>query len=98
MSVSVETLIQRYETSAETFEAKGKRYWVYAKNGQGDEYYGRAKAAYEKANQNRSKAELLKQTAENNGPMINPDNFVGDTCKTMHRLLEEREKRKWINF
>lgn len=81
MSASTETLIKRYETSAETFEAKGKKYWAYAKNGQGDEYYGRAKAAYDKASQNRSKAELLKRAAENNGPVIKPDNFVGHTCK-----------------
>lgn len=81
MSASAETLIKRFETSAETFEAKGKKYWSYAKNGQGDEYYGKAKAAYDKASQNRSKAELLKRTAENNGPGIKPDNFVGNACK-----------------
>lgn len=83
MSTSTETLIKKYETSAKNFERKGKRYWAYAKNGKGDEYYGKAKVAYRKADINRDKAELLKKQVENSGPVIKPNNFAGNICKTI---------------
>ena len=60
MPVSKETLIKRFESTAETYENKGKREWAKAKNGQGDEHYGIAKDAYNRAKRNREKAEKLK--------------------------------------
>lgn len=60
MTASKETLIKRFESTAETYEKKGKREWAYAKNGQGDEHYGRAKDAFNRAKRNREKAEKLK--------------------------------------
>ena len=50
MSKSKETLIKRYESTADTYQEKGDREWAYAKNDLGDEHYGKAKKAYEKAN------------------------------------------------
>ena len=55
-----DTLIKRFESTAETYETKGKREWAYAKNGLGDEHYGKAKIAFNKAQVNREKAEKLK--------------------------------------
>ena len=46
---SKETLIKRYDSTADTYEKKGKREWAYAKNGQGDEHYGKAKDAFDRA-------------------------------------------------
>ena len=43
MSDKRETLIKRYESTAETYEKKGNREYAYAKNGLGDEHYGKAK-------------------------------------------------------
>ncbi len=40
---SEETLIKRYESCAETYKKKGDREYAYAKNGLGDEHYGKAK-------------------------------------------------------
>ena len=60
MPVSKETLIKRFESTAETYENKGKREWAKAKNGKGDEHYGIAKDAYNRAKRNREKAEKLK--------------------------------------
>ena len=57
MSQSKETLIKRYESTADTYQEKGNREWAYAKNDLGDEHYGKAKKAYEKARINREKAE-----------------------------------------
>lgn len=62
MPVSKETLIKRYDSTAETFEKKGKREWAYAKNGQGGEHYDRARAAFDKAKANREKAERLRNS------------------------------------
>lgn len=61
MSESKETLIKRYESTADTYQAKGDREWAYAKNGKGDEHYAKAKEAYEKARINREKAEKLRR-------------------------------------
>ena len=47
MSQSKETLIKRYESTADTYQEKGDREWAYAKNDLGDEHYGKAKKAYE---------------------------------------------------
>lgn len=58
---SKETLIKRYESTAKHYEKKGAREWAYAKNGHGDEHYGRAKDAYDRAKRNRDKAEELKK-------------------------------------
>ena len=60
MPAKKETLIKRYESTAETYEKKGNREYDYAKNGLGDEHYGKAKNAYNKAKQNRDKADRLK--------------------------------------
>ena len=60
MSDKRETLIKRYESTAETYEKKGNREYAYAKNGLGDEHYGKAKNAYDKAKQSRDKADKLK--------------------------------------
>lgn len=57
---SKDTLIKRFESTAETYEKKGKREWAYAKNGFGDEHYGIAKEAFERARKNREKAKKLK--------------------------------------
>lgn len=43
MSQSKETLIKRYESTADTYQEKGDREWAYAKNDLGDEHYGKAK-------------------------------------------------------
>lgn len=55
-----ETLIKRYESTADIYQQKGDREWAYAKNGKGDEHYTKAREAYEKARINREKAEKLK--------------------------------------
>lgn len=57
---SKETLIKRYDSTADTYEKKGKREWAYAKNGQGDEHYGKAKDAFDRAKKNRDKANKLR--------------------------------------
>ena len=60
MSENKQTLIKRYESIAETYQAKGDREWAYAKNGKGNEHYGKAREAYTKAKEYRKKAEKLK--------------------------------------
>ncbi|HAQ51610.1 MAG TPA: hypothetical protein DCR12_02450 [Lachnospiraceae bacterium] len=60
MANSKETQIKRFESTAETYENKGKREWAYAKNGLGDEHYGKAKEAFERAERNREKADRLR--------------------------------------
>lgn len=60
MTAKKETLIKRFESTAETYEAKGKREWAYAKNGLGDEHYAKARDAYDRAKRNREKAEKLR--------------------------------------
>ena len=60
MPAKKEILIKRYESTAETYEKKGNREYAYAKNGLGDEHYGKAKSAYDRAQQNRDKADKLK--------------------------------------
>ena len=61
MSKSQEILIKRYESTADTYQEKGDRECAYAKNDLGDEHYGKAKKAYEKARINREKAEKLRE-------------------------------------
>ena len=61
MPVKKETLIKRYESTAETYEKKAKREWAYAKNDMGGEHYAKAKDAFERAKRNREKAEQLKR-------------------------------------
>lgn len=60
MTENKETLIRRYESTADTYQKKGDREWAYAKNGKGDEHYKKAKESYEKAKINREKAEKLR--------------------------------------
>ena len=60
MAEDRETLIKRYESTAETYQQKGDREWAYAKNGKGDEHYAKAREAYEKARINREKADELR--------------------------------------
>lgn len=60
MANSKETQIKRFESTAETYENKGKREWAYAKNGLGDEHYGKAKEAFKRAERNREKADRLR--------------------------------------
>lgn len=60
MAQNKETLIKRFESTAETFEKKGKREWAYAKNGKGGEHYAKARDAFTRAKLNREKAESLK--------------------------------------
>jgi len=55
-----ETLIKRYESTAETYEKKGRREWAYAKNNMGGEHYARARDAFDRAKRNREKADKLK--------------------------------------
>ena len=60
MTASKETLIKRFESTADTYEKKGKREWAYAKNGQGGEHYAKARDAFDLAKRNRDKAQKLK--------------------------------------
>lgn len=62
MAANKDTLIKRFESTADTFEKKGKREWAYAKNGMGDEHYAKARDAFERAARNREKAENLKNS------------------------------------
>ena len=55
-----ETLIKRYESTADTYEAKGKREWAYAKNDQGGEHYEYARQAFNRAKDFRDRANNLK--------------------------------------
>ena len=61
MKQSKETLIKRYESTAETYEKKGKREWAYAKNDMGGEHYAKARDAFDRAKRNREKAAKLKK-------------------------------------
>ncbi|MBP1560626.1 MAG: hypothetical protein J6C96_05200 [Oscillospiraceae bacterium] len=61
MAQSKETLIKRFNSTADTYEEKGKREWAYAKNGLGGEHYAYARDAFERAKRNREKAEKLRQ-------------------------------------
>lgn len=61
MKQSKETLIKRYESTAETYERKGKREWAYAKNDMGGEHYAKARDAFDRAKRNREKAEKLRK-------------------------------------
>lgn len=60
MAVSRETQIKRFESTADTYEKKGKKEWAYAKNGQGGYHYAKAQDAFDRAQRNRDKANALK--------------------------------------
>ncbi|MCF2669848.1 MAG: hypothetical protein SPJ01_09520 [Butyricicoccus sp.] len=60
MSTNKDTLIKRYESTADTYEKKGKREWAYAKNDMGGEHYAKARDAFDRAKRNRDKANQLK--------------------------------------
>lgn len=60
MGAKKETLIKRFESTAETYERKGRREWAYAKNDKGGEHYATARDAFDRAKTNREKAEKLK--------------------------------------
>ena len=62
MATNKETLIKRFESTADTHEKKANREWAYAKNDKGSEHYAKAKDAYERARRNREKAEILKKS------------------------------------
>lgn len=62
MATSKESQIKRFESTAETYEKKGKREWAYAKNGQGGEHYEKARDAFERAKRNRDKANALRNS------------------------------------
>ena len=59
--VKKESQINRFESTADTFEKKGKREWAYAKNGCGDNHYAKARDAFDKAKSNRDKAKQLRE-------------------------------------
>ncbi len=65
MAQSRESLIRRFEATAETYKKKGDRNWAYAKNDLGDEHYGIAKDAYARAARARAKAEALRNGGTN---------------------------------
>ena len=60
MSTNKDTLIKRYESTADTYEKKGKREWAYTKNDMGGEHYAKARDAFDRAKRNRDKANQLK--------------------------------------
>lgn len=62
MAANKESLIKRFEHTADRYHEKGKREWAYAKNGQGDYHYGRAKDAFEREERNRNKAKELRDS------------------------------------
>lgn len=64
MAEKRETLIKRYESTAQTYQEKADRCYARAKNGYGDHYYGMAKKSYETAGRNRAKADRLKKGEE----------------------------------
>ena len=60
MPTNKDTLIKRYESTADTYEKKGKREWAYEKNDMGGEHYAKARDAFDRAKRNRDKANQLK--------------------------------------
>ena len=61
MPMSRESLIRRFESTAETYKKKGDRNWAYAKNDLGDEHYGIAIEAYKRSDRARKKADALRK-------------------------------------
>lgn len=59
MGISNDSLKKRFESTANTYEEKGKREWAYAKNGLGDQHYAKAKDAFDRAKRNKDKADKL---------------------------------------
>lgn len=64
MAVSRETLIKRFDSTAETFKKKGDRNWAYAKNDMGDWHYGVARDAYARSARAKAKADALRNGTE----------------------------------
>ena len=62
MAQSKESQIRRFESTADTYEKKGKREWAYAQNGQGGEHYAKARDAFDRAERNREKANTLRKS------------------------------------
>lgn len=60
MAQNKESLIKRFEHTADHYQKKGKREWAYAKNGMGGEHYTKAKDAFEREKRNREKAQKLR--------------------------------------
>jgi hypothetical protein len=60
VATSKESQIKRFESTADTYESKGKREWAYAKNGKGGEHYAKARDAFDRAQRNRDKATKLR--------------------------------------
>lgn len=60
MAQSKESLIKRFEHTADTYSKKGKREWAYAKNDMGGEHYAKARDAFEREKRNREKAQKLR--------------------------------------
>ena len=52
MPTNKDTLIKRYESTADTYEKKGKREWAYEKNDMGGEHYAKARDAFDRAKRN----------------------------------------------
>ena len=61
MPAKKETLIKRFDSTADTYDKKGRREWAKAKNGQGGEHYAIARDAFDRAKRNREKADALRQ-------------------------------------
>ena len=61
MAQSKESQIKRFTSTAQTFKNKGDREWAYAKNGYGDEHYAKARDAYDRAQRNLDKANILRE-------------------------------------
>ena len=62
MAQNKDTSIKRYESTAKTYEEKGKRERAYAKNGQGGEHYQSARDAFDRAKRNQDAADKLKKS------------------------------------
>lgn len=60
MSQSKDSLIRRYEHTADHYQKKGKREWAYAKNEMGGEHFAKARDAFDREKRNREKAQRLR--------------------------------------
>lgn len=60
MADKKESQIKRFESTAAFYKKKADREYAYAKNDLGDEHYGRAKTAYNKAKEFQDKANKLR--------------------------------------
>ncbi|MBP0984316.1 MAG: hypothetical protein J6A19_11380 [Oscillospiraceae bacterium] len=55
-----ETTIKRFESTSNFYKTRADREWARAKNGLGDENYGKAKSDYKQAKKFQDKADALK--------------------------------------